>query len=315
MKSIPRTARLLAIASLGAGMALLAGCGGSSSSLGPKPTISFTAPPPGATVEVGKTLAISLDVTNPGALSGGIYVIGQGALGSVQMPSQAPFEATLAVPSGAELGTYTLTAVGATGSDGTRITATSSIKVVPNPAIPAPIQLPQGGLVFESIGERLPITVPGATQGLEYTSAAPAIATVSGPGIVTAEQSGSTTVTVSLNGSFVGSVPVRVLAPALSPSPTSIDFGDQATGTESQAQTVTVTNNAAYAVSVLAVDSGTVFPVTDGCVSASPLAPGVSCTISVSFSPAVKGGVSGALSITGSAVIAPTRILLTGNGT
>lgn len=313
--STPRLTKLLLTTGLVAGMALLSGCGGSSSSLGPKPTIAFTTPPAGATVEVGKTIAITLDIANPGALTGGVYVVGQGGLGSVKMPAQAPFEATLAVPNGTELGTYTLTAVGSTGSAGAQITATTNVKVVPNPTIPLPIQLPQGGLVFEAIGERLPITVPGATKGLTYTSAAPNVATVAGPGIVTAQASGTTSIAVSLNGSFVGSVPVQVLAPALMPAPTSIDFGNQAAGTESPAQTVTLTNNANYAVSVLAVTSGTVFPATDGCVSASPLAPGASCTISVSFSPAAKGGVSGALTITGNAVIAPTRILLTGNGT
>ena len=313
-----RMARILLTAGLAVGMALLAGCGGSSSSSTSNPAISFTAPASGATVEVGTTLTVSLDVQNAGALQTGIFVIGQGDFGSVQMPAQAPYEATIAIPSNLALGNYTLTAIGSkgtTGSTSDQVTTTTVVKVVPNPTIPIKLQLPQGGLVFEAIGERLPITVPGATSGLEYTSAAPNIATVAGPGIVTAQQTGSTSITVSQNGSFIGSVPIQVLAPALLPSPANIDFGDQASGTTSAAQTITITNNTAYAVSVLAVNSGTVFPDTDGCVSASPLAPGASCSISVSFSPTATGSVSGALDITDSAVIASTRILLTGNGT
>ncbi len=313
--SMMRAAKLLLTAALAAGAVLIAGCGNGSVSTPPQPTIAFVAPPSGATAEVGKTISISLHVTNASAFKNGIYVVGQGELGAVRIPTQPPYEATLAVPSDIELGNYTLTAAGQISSSGTPITASTMVKVVPNPEIPVEIQLPQGGLVFEAIGERLPITVPGATQGLEYTSDAPDVATVSGPGIVIAQNAGTASITVSLNKAIVGFVPIRVLAPPLLPSPTDLDFGAQGTGTTSPPQSVTITNNASYPVSVLAVDSGTIFPISDDCITSSPLAPGASCTVSVNFAPTKTGAVNGALTITDDATIAQTRILLSGTGT
>lgn len=311
-----RAAKLLLAAVIAAGVVLAAGCGnGSISHSQQTPSIAFVAPPPGATAEVGKAITIQLDVTNAAALKGGIYVVGQGGLGTARIPTQPPYEATLAVPSDLELGSYTLTAVGQTSSSGTPITASTTVKVVPNPNIPIEIQLPQGGLVFEAIGERLPITVPGATKGLEYTSDAPSVATVSGAGIVIAQSAGTASIVVSLNKSIVGFVPIKVLSPALAPSATQLDFGNQASGSTSPPQSVTITNEASYPVSVLVVKTGTVFPTSENCVSSSPLAPGASCTVNVSFAPTKTGTVTGALEIVGSADIAPTRILLSGTGT
>lgn len=314
--STPRPTKLLLGAALAVGVVLAAGCGnGSISHTQQTPTIAFVAPPSGATAEVGKTITIQLDVTNAAAFKDGIYVVGQGEIGTVRVPTQPPYEATLAVPSDLELGNYTLTAAGQASSSATPITASTTVKVVPNPEIPVEIQLPQGGLAFEAIGERLPITVPGATKGLEYASDAPSIATVSGAGIVTAQNAGTASIAVSLNKSIVGFVPIKVLAPPLLPSPTSLDFGSQGKGTTSSPQSVTITNDASYPVSVLEVKTGTVFPTSEDCVSSSPLAPGASCTVNVSFAPTATGAVNGALEIIGSATIAPTRILLSGTGT
>ncbi|MGH8272007.1 MAG: Ig-like domain-containing protein, partial [Gammaproteobacteria bacterium] len=178
--STMRAAKLLLTAALAAGAILIAGCGNGSVSNPPQqtPSIAFVAPPSGATAEVGKTISISLKVTDAAAFSNGIYVVGQGMLGAVQIPMQPPYEATLAVPADLALGNYTLTATGQTDSSENPISASTVVKVVPNPEIPVEIQLPQGGLVFEAIGERLPITVPGATEGLQYISVAPDIATV-----------------------------------------------------------------------------------------------------------------------------------------
>src|SRR5690625_529763 len=248
-------AKLLATAAALAFAGVVAGCGGSDSLSPPAAAIAFVAPPAGATVEVGKTLTIKLAITHPAAFANSIYVIGQGDLGSTEVAVQASATATLAVPANAALGHYTLTAIGQPPTSTDRITASTSVRVIPNPAIPIPLQLPQGPLTFEAIGERLPITVPGATKGLQYRSAAPAIATVSASGIVIAQKAGDTTITITAppSGSFVGSVPVHVLRPALLPSVTSLDFGKQAVGTTSATQPVTLTNQAAYPVSVLAV--------------------------------------------------------------
>lgn len=311
-----RATGLLLAAACVLGAGLTAGCNNDSGSgTQPSPSIAFVTPPPGATVEQGKTIEISLRITNPGAFTSDIYVVGQGGLGAAAVSERTPYAATIAVPQDAALGDYTLTAMGRTATSPAPLTATTAIRVVPpGGGSLGGEQLP-GPLVFEAIGERLPITVPGASSGLAFRSAAPTVATVSDAGIVTARTQGETTVAVSSNGSPVGSVQVRVLAPALLPNPTQIAFGDQPVGTTSAAQNVTITNETAYPVNILAVRTGTVFPETDDCSSASPLAPGASCTLSVSFAPTLPGSVDGAVTIVGSAVIAATRILLSGNGT
>lgn len=310
-----RAAKIMLLALLGIAAILTAGCDESSSSgFGPPPAIAFVTPTSGATAEVGTTVRISLRVTNAAAFDGQIFVLGAGPLGDVVIAANPPFAATLTVPSDLDLGDYTLTAVGHVASLPSPVTASTAIRVVPAAGSPPRLQ-PLPPLVFEAIGERLPITVPGQTEGLQYRSDAPDIATVSGPGIVTAARSGDTEIKVSQNGTTIGSVDVHVLTPALLPSVTRLDFGNQRHGTESSAKSVTLTNDALYPVTVLEVGTGTVFPKSDDCVSDTPLAPGASCTVSVSFAPTKTGSVGGALMIVDDAVIASTRILLSGTGT
>lgn len=310
-----RAARVSFTIGLGLVAILTTGCnGGSSSGFGPPPSISFVAPSPGATAEVGQPLKISLRVSNVAAFGDSVFVVGQGAIGAVGITTQPPFEATLAVPSDADLGDYVLTAVGRVTSSPNPVTASVAIRVVPPAGSPPQLQ-PIPPLVFEAIGERLPITVPGKTEGFKYRSNAPDIATVSGPGIVTAAKSGDTVIKLTLRGSAAGSVEVHVRTPALLPSPARWDFGNQPHGTTSEAKSVTLTNDAPYPVKVFEVGTGSIFPVTETCISGSPLAAGASCTIHVSFAPTKTGRVDGAITIVDDAIIAPTRILLSGTGT
>ncbi len=109
------------------------------------------------------------------------------------------------------------------------------------------------------------------------------------------------------------------LAPAVSLSPTSLNFGSQNVGTSSAAQTVTLTNsgNAALTINGLAV-SGTNaadFAETTTCpLTPSTLAAHGSCTIRVTFTPSASGTRSGTVSITDSASDSPQSLSLTGVG-
>jgi hypothetical protein len=85
-------------------------------------------------------------------------------------------------------------------------------------------------------------------------------------------------------------------------------------GTTSAARPVVVTNNGTLAVSITAAASTPTpeFASTGNCVG--NLAPGASCTINVTFTPAATGARSGNLTITSNATGSPHTIPLSGPG-
>ena len=93
---------------------------------------------------------------------------------------------------------------------------------------------------------------------------------------------------------FVGSA----AQPAASLSPLSIAFEGQPVGTSSASQTVTLSNSGTAPLHVTGVAVSPSFTSTQHCVSASPIAPGASCSESVAFVPAFVGQITGTLTFT-----------------
>ncbi len=116
--------------------------------------------------------------------------------------------------------------------------------------------------------------------------------------------------TVSLTGSGAA-------APAIGIAPTALAFGNQAVDTTSAAKTVTITSsgNADLHISALSISGSSAFAVAGQSCTANPLAPGTSCTVSVTFTPAAAAGYSGSLVIGDDAAGAPHSVSLTGTGT
>jgi hypothetical protein len=100
---------------------------------------------------------------------------------------------------------------------------------------------------------------------------------------------------------------------ALTASPTSLSFGNEATGSDSTAQTVTVTNPNSSAVTISSLSTSSQFAQTNTCPSSLP-ADG-SCTVSVKFEPTTTGAASGTLSVASSAPGSPLTVALSGTGT
>jgi hypothetical protein len=100
---------------------------------------------------------------------------------------------------------------------------------------------------------------------------------------------------------------------ALTASPSSLSFGNEATGQDSTAQTVTVTNPNSTAVTVSSVSISGAFAQTNTCPSSLPA--GGSCTVSVKFEPTTTGAASGTLSVPSSAPGSPLTVALSGTGT
>jgi hypothetical protein len=100
---------------------------------------------------------------------------------------------------------------------------------------------------------------------------------------------------------------------SLSASPSSVSFGNEAVGSTTSAQTVTVSNSGTVAASVSSVSASGPFSETNTCGSS--IAAGGSCTVSVKFAPTASGAASGTLSLASNAPGSPLTVALSGTGT
>src|SRR5690349_8407031 len=87
-------------------------------------------------------------------------------------------------------------------------------------------------------------------------------------------------------------------AATLTLSPSALQFGSQAVGSISKAQTATLTNKGTTTVTSIAVSVTGDFTETNTCSTS--LAPNASCSANVSFSPTASGLRSGTLTVTSS---------------
>ncbi len=104
--------------------------------------------------------------------------------------------------------------------------------------------------------------------------------------------------------------PVQPGSPTATPA--SLAFGDVASGSTSAAQTVTVSNPGASAVSVSSV--AVTGPFSQASTCGGSIAAGGSCTVSVAFAPASGGSQAGTLTVTTSAPGGPLTVALSGTG-
>jgi hypothetical protein len=131
--------------------------------------------------------------------------------------------------------------------------------------------------------------------------------TVGGP------QTGTVTITDdATNSPQIVTLSGTALAPVVSLSATILSFSGQSVSTTSAPQTLTLTNTGNGALTPLTITRTSDFAQTNTC--AGSLAPGGSCTISVTFTPTAGGGRSGALTLTDNAGNSPQTVILSGTG-
>jgi Putative Ig domain/Abnormal spindle-like microcephaly-assoc'd, ASPM-SPD-2-Hydin len=114
-----------------------------------------------------------------------------------------------------------------------------------------------------------------------------------------------------------GAPPTPAAAPAVTFTPTSLTFAAQAIGTTSAPQSITVTNtgNAGLFINSAATPGTLDFTqVNDGC-SGLTLAPGTSCSVSITFSPTASGARSATFTLTDNAANSPQTVPISGTGT
>lgn len=120
---------------------------------------------------------------------------------------------------------------------------------------------------------------------------------------------------VNLRGTALpsGSSTGNTSTPNVSLSPSTIAFTSQAVGTVSNAQTVTLTNTGNATLNIASVITDSDFQHTSGC--GTTLAPGIKCTITVTFAPTGPGERKGSLYLYSDATGSPHTVTLDGAGT
>jgi hypothetical protein len=103
-------------------------------------------------------------------------------------------------------------------------------------------------------------------------------------------------------------------SPIVKPTPLGLSFSPQPVSTSSTRKTVILKNTSGTTVNINSISATGDFSISTPSGCGTTLAPGASCTVSVSFTPAVPGAISGSLAITDSAPDSPQIVALTGSG-
>src|SRR5260370_23601491 len=118
-------------------------------------------------------------------------------------------------------------------------------------------------------------------------------------------------ISVALSVCFIAITPATAQAVTLSPP--SLAFGNQGLGTTSGAKTVTIKNTStSKTLNITSMAESGEFPTSSTCGSS--LAPGATCTISVSFSPSTIGSIDGAITLVDNATPGTQVVSLNGKG-
>ncbi|WP_255462415.1 choice-of-anchor D domain-containing protein [Granulicella sp. WH15] len=103
-------------------------------------------------------------------------------------------------------------------------------------------------------------------------------------------------------------------APAISLTPSSLTFASQQQSTASAPQSVTVTNTGSTAMTVSSITTSAGYAQTSDCI-ATPIQPGATCTVQVTFSPVATGASSGLLTVYANVPGGQGTVALNGTGT
>ncbi len=108
---------------------------------------------------------------------------------------------------------------------------------------------------------------------------------------------------------------VAHMVPVVTLNPTSLNFGSVTVGQTSPPQAVTLQNTGSDDLSIASIVPSGDFAQTNNCpIASNTLAPSVSCTITVTFTPTKKGVRNGLITVTDNAPKSPQKVKLTGTG-
>jgi hypothetical protein len=186
-----------------------------------------------------------------------------------------------------------------TNNNSTALTITSiAVVAIAPPAAGADFAIAPGGTCAASLASGASCTVNVTfTPSVASAEAAKLVFTDTDP----------TPQFATLTGTGTANAPVAVL------TPTSLDFGSQLVATPSSpAKTITLKNNGNLALNITSITSSGDFAETNTCGASLPA--GMTCTISVTFTPTAMGARTGTITITDNANGSPRTVPLTGTG-
>lgn len=274
--------------------------------------LAIASPAPNTTIQPGEALTIVL--TSPAGLTfSKVALPSFSEGGSLTIGDSVPFSATVIIPADTPAGIYQLGGSGitSTGQSHDVVPVTLFIERGDRPVAlgtddsPLPLSYPgqQTSMRFHATfadGNTLDVT---KSSRIAYATSNDRIVTIDDHATVTAVGTGTATLlatyTPPVGGPVVVTIPVTVDLPDFSPTPAVVDFGPLSVGA-STSRSVVFTNTRRGAVMVRSLSALGAFSVQSDCVTASPIAPGSSCTATVTFAPHVGGLVRGFLRMSNS---------------
>ena len=198
---------------------------------------------------------------------------------------------------GAPTGPQTVTL---TNNNSTALSITNiAIVAITPPAGGADFAIAPGGTCTSSLPAGMSCTV-----NVTFT---PSVASVESAKLVFTDADPSSPQFATLTGTGTANAPVAVL------TPTSLDFGSQLVTTPSSpAKTITLKNNGNLVLNITSITSSGDFAETNTCGASLPA--GMTCTISVTFTPTAMGARTGTITVTDNANGSPRTVPLTGTG-
>jgi hypothetical protein len=165
-------------------------------------------------------------------------------------------------------------------------------------------QLNSNNANFQVSGLSVPTTLtPGESATLSVSFVPSTAGTITGT-ISVAGNAANSPVNISVSGT------AQAATAAISFSPTSLTFASQNLGTQSAAQSVTITNSGTAALTISAISASGDFTQTNNCPAS--LAVNATCTVSVVFAPTAVGSRTGSISVTDNAASSPQAVSLSG---
>lgn len=288
--------------------------------------LQIASPTDGTVVNPGQSLSVTV-ASSGYTIFTNVGIVAQDPITSSDLANSLPAQFSVPIPTNIALRSYMLTAMGRSAS-GQSVQSDTILVDVERPDLPNSVAALLSSFSFQSLGEQVPIiltakfsdgSVLDITESsyVTYASSDTTIATVNRHGMVTAVGAGSATVTATyaLSGQQVQTtIPVKVRAPKLTATPTALSFGSQNVGSGSAPQQITLSNTSNSPISVIGIRATSDFAESDDCVSSSPLAPSVSCTVSISFVPTAAGPRNGGVTIANNFNIIPATLQLNGIG-
>jgi hypothetical protein len=251
------------------------------------------------------TIIVTFAPTFTGAANGGLAIATNGAFSPqvVALTGSGTGGPTVALTFSPTSLTFTATGIGATTAAKTVTVTNKSTGTVTINSIIASADFSAAGSGTTPCGGAL---AKSAKCTLSVTFTPSGTGAIKGSVGMVSSGAGSPQL-IALSGT--GEVPVVL-------SPTSLTFATEALGSTSAAQTVTLTNNSGATLTVSSIMASGDFAATPSGAApcSATIAAGTTCTFAVTFTPNIKGSITGAATVNESAGLSPVVIKLTGTG-